>query len=38
MAKALDLAVALAFLSDLAKNNNKAWFEAHRERYVAFLT
>jgi len=28
---------AVKFLSDLARNNNKAWFEAHRDDYHRFI-
>jgi len=33
MADDLDLGPALKFLAGLAKNNNKAWFESHRDQY-----
>ncbi|MSP12953.1 MAG: DUF2461 domain-containing protein [Chloroflexi bacterium] len=33
MIDGVDLQSVLAFLSDLEKNNNKAWFEAHRASY-----
>lgn len=33
MADDLDLGPVLKFLSGLAKNNNKPWFDAHREQY-----
>jgi uncharacterized protein (TIGR02453 family) len=32
-AQPLDVAAAFAFLRGLAKNNDRAWFEANRERY-----
>ncbi|HUI71675.1 MAG TPA: DUF2461 domain-containing protein [Spirochaetia bacterium] len=33
MAERIDLGPVLKFLAGLAKNNNKPWFEAHREQY-----
>ena len=33
MAEQADLALALKFLGGLAKNNNKPWFEEHRDQY-----
>src|SRR4029078_1024774 len=33
MAESLDLKPALTFLSQLKKNNNRVWFEAHRPAY-----
>lgn len=32
---AFDLSPTLAFLEDLAQNNHKAWFDAHRDDYEA---
>lgn len=33
MKASVNLKPALVFLDDLARNNNKAWFDAHRQRY-----
>jgi hypothetical protein len=33
MTASIDLKPVLGFLNGLERNNNKAWFEAHRERY-----
>jgi uncharacterized protein (TIGR02453 family) len=33
MTASIDLKPVLGFLNRLERNNNKAWFEAHRERY-----
>jgi uncharacterized protein (TIGR02453 family) len=35
MKSTVNLKPALAFLDGLAQNNNKAWFDANRDRYVA---
>jgi uncharacterized protein (TIGR02453 family) len=37
MAATIDLAPALSFIGSLAKNNNRDWFEAHRDQYEAAM-